>query len=359
MRLPIRAIIAAAALGLPVGVPHARGDGQPDASPRPAGSPAQARKLLSQRLLPVPKDGGFSMKGYYVWCPSLIKVGDTYHLFASRWPKASTFPDGYRTQSEIVRAVADRPEGPYRFVEQVIGPREGGFWDGRMAHNPKIVRLGRQYALFYIGSNLNGKTGERAIGFATADEITGPWRRIDKPLPNLVQSKRCPVCDATNPAPCVRPDGTLLLGYRQAPEMLICIASARSLAGPWTVENRDVWRNLPQKPDWNRYEDPDIAYVNGRYEMLVEDNNTERPLAGFGCGIHFYSDDGVHWQLSNPPAAYTVDIAWDDGNKTKVYRRERPQMFVEGGRLTHILTAVKDDRSQDESRIVIQPIAPE
>jgi len=141
--------------------------------------------------------------------------------------------------------------------------------------------------------------------------------------------------------------------------MLICIASARSLAGPWTVENRDVWRNLPQKPDWNRYEDPDIAYVNGRYEMLVEDNNTERPLAGFGCGIHFYSDDGVHWQLSNPPAAYTVDIAWDDGSKTKVYRRERPQMFVEGGRLTHILTAVKDDRSQDESRIVIQPIAPE
>jgi hypothetical protein len=159
------------------------------------------------------------MPGYFVWCGSLIEAEGQWHLFASRWPKDSGFPEGYRTHSEIVRAVAQKPEGPYRFAERVIGPRAGDFWDGRMAHNPKIIRSGGQFVLFYIGSDKDGKIGQRYTGYAVADKIGGPWRRADKPLSGLVQSKECPRCDATNPAPCPMTDGRLLLAYRQSPEV--------------------------------------------------------------------------------------------------------------------------------------------
>jgi hypothetical protein len=43
-------------------------------------------RSLKDCLQPAPKNGGFAMDGYILWCSSVIKVGDTYHLFASRWP---------------------------------------------------------------------------------------------------------------------------------------------------------------------------------------------------------------------------------------------------------------------------------
>ncbi len=43
---------------------------------------------LKERMLPAPRNGGFRMEGYWVWCGSAIKGEDNrYHLFASRWPK--------------------------------------------------------------------------------------------------------------------------------------------------------------------------------------------------------------------------------------------------------------------------------
>lgn len=337
----------------------AQADAPPQRPFRPV-SPAKAESLrpISERLLPAPKNGGFRMKDFHVWCGSLIQAEGKYQLFASRWPKATRFPGGYRTHSEIVRAVADRPEGPFTFVERVIGPRKGGFWDSRMAHNPKILRLRDQYVLVYIGSNGEGRLGQRASGYAVADRIAGPWRRSDRPFENLVQSKGCPQCDATNPSLCPRPDGSLLLVYRLSPEMVIRVAIASTLAGPWETKNGDVWRSLRGKAAWQRFEDPDVVRLDDHYEMILEDNDAKQPFAGYDYGIHLKSHDGIRWELCDPSVAYTTTIAWDDGTQTTVYRRERPQMFVQDGRLTHIVTAVKDDPSPDESRIVIQPVAP-
>jgi hypothetical protein len=44
----------------------------------------------------VARESGFAMDGYFVWCGSCIKVGDTYHLFSSRWPVETKFPEGYK-----------------------------------------------------------------------------------------------------------------------------------------------------------------------------------------------------------------------------------------------------------------------
>jgi len=71
---------------------------------------AGARAHEFPQLGVVPKNGGFRMDGYWVWCGSVIKAEDgRYHLFASRWPRDITFHPGWMTNSEIVRAVADKP----------------------------------------------------------------------------------------------------------------------------------------------------------------------------------------------------------------------------------------------------------
>ena len=110
-------------------------------------------------LLPVPCNGGFRMADYWVWCGSAIRGEDgRYHMFAARWPKAYPFFDGYKVASEVVRASADTPVGPYVFEEVVLPARGAAFWDGRMTHNPTIHKIGDTYALFYIGATYDGPT---------------------------------------------------------------------------------------------------------------------------------------------------------------------------------------------------------
>jgi hypothetical protein len=134
---------------------------------------------IRDRIQPVSKSTGLHIDGYFVWCGSVIKVGGTYHMFASRWPEATKFPDGYRTHSEIVRATAARPEGPYAFQEVIIGKRAPGKWDSAMAHNPVIYKSGSTFVLYYIGSDEGSRY--RQIGIATAPAVTGPWTRSDAP----------------------------------------------------------------------------------------------------------------------------------------------------------------------------------
>ena len=54
---------------------------------------------MKSSIQPAVKNGGFRMDGYFLWCPSVIKVDDTYHLFCSRWPE-SVGMGGWTTWSE-------------------------------------------------------------------------------------------------------------------------------------------------------------------------------------------------------------------------------------------------------------------
>jgi len=76
---------------------------------------------MNFNLLPAPKGGGFRMEGYWVWCGSVVKDEEgRFHMFASRWPTWLPMHPGWIVASEIVRAVADTPEGPYHFQEVVL-----------------------------------------------------------------------------------------------------------------------------------------------------------------------------------------------------------------------------------------------
>jgi len=291
--------------------------------------PATATEpALRERLQPVSRDSGFRMPGYFVWCGSAIKVGATYHLFAARWPEATKFPEGYRQHSEIVRATAARPEGPYTFQEVVIGARAAGKWDSGMAHNPAIYCVGDRFVLFYIGSDVGA--AYRQIGCATAPAITGPWTRSDRPLDLGCAS------DANNPSACFEPDGSVKLVWRTK-DLRVCISTAPSYAGPYQLANTNLWPAA-------RLEDFFFFKQGARWHLLCEDNAGS--VTGHErWGAHLVSSDGLHgWQPLYAAADYDHTIRWSDGTEFHPVRRERPWLLIENGRPTHLFTGVFDGR---------------
>ncbi len=77
---------------------------------------------MNFNLLPAPMGGGFRMEGYWVWCGSVVKDEEgRFHMFASCWPTWLPMHPGWIVASEIVRAVADTPEGPPRTRQRPRG----------------------------------------------------------------------------------------------------------------------------------------------------------------------------------------------------------------------------------------------
>ncbi|MDR0901141.1 MAG: glycoside hydrolase family protein [Opitutaceae bacterium] len=295
------------------------------------------------RLQPVPKNSGFKMDDHWVWCGSVIKVGDDYHMFASRWPKKTHFPEDYRTHSEIVRAVSKNPLGPYEFKEVVIARRDGGFWDSGMAHNPEIHKIGDTFVLYYIGSDgvtmqKNGKYYVRKTGCATAKSIEGPWHRGERPLINQ---------ESNNPSVYLEAGGPVKMIFRGS-LLRNRVATAPAFDGPFKIVNQAVW------PD-AELEDFTLFKHGGKYHFICEDNRGK--ITGRkDWGAHFVSENGVDgWRLFTPAAAYTREIKFTDGTSLECVRRERPQLLIQNGRATHLVTSVWDGKNAWSQVVEISP----
>jgi len=270
----------------------------------------------------VKPESGFRMSGYFVWGGSAVKVDDTYHLFAARWPESTEFPRGYRRHSEIVRAISKNPLGPYFFQNVVIGERSPGYWDSDMAHNPTIHRVGDEYILFYIGSDKDSVL--RQIGYAVAKEITGPWRRSDTPI-DFGQ-------DANNPAVIFHADGSVKMMWRTR-DLQVKIATAPHYSGPYTIANDNVW------PE-SRLEDFYLWKKDGNVHMVCEDNRGE--VSGHErWGVRFVSQNGITgWHPLDDPVMYNHTIVYTNGSELHCERRERPQLLLKDGAPTHLFTSV-------------------
>jgi hypothetical protein len=289
--------------------------------------PARAESFsLADRLGAIPKESGFKMEGYFVWYGSVIKVGSEYHMFASRWPAATRFPDGYRENSEIVRAVSPRAEGPYAFQEVVIGKREVGKWDSGMAHNPSVYKTGSTFVLFYIGSERGSR--HRQIGIATANAIGGPWSRREQPLDLGIAT------DANNPAALFEPDGIVKLFWRTV-DLRVVVSTARSFESPYTVANSNVWPSA-------KLEDFFFFKLGSEYNVVCEDN-VGNVTGHVRWGAQLVSPDGLsQWKARSAPVAYDHRIRWKEGGGFIATRRERPWLLIENGKITWLFTGVYD-----------------
>ena len=330
-----------------------------------------------ERLQPGLRHGGFRMDGWWVWCGSAIRGRDgRYHLFASRWPHELPFFEGYKVASEVVRAVADDPFGPYTFEEVVLGDRGEALWDGRMTHNPFICRWADRYALFYIGATFPGRRPSAVelfrgdagdwsgvyqtirIGMATAPDPAGPWTRPDAPILDIR-----PGCwdgsIVTNPSPCATPDGGMLLVYRSNTPggCRLGVAGADAFGEPF--------RRLREEPILEfgpglGIEDPCVFRLGDRYELVAKDLSGK--ITGeFHAGVHALSANGLDWTLADPPRAWTRTIAWDDGTTQTLGSLERPFVLVEEGEPVCLLAAVADGpggfRRADNTWNAVFPLA--
>lgn len=302
------------------------------AEPRTNSVIAEARSF-KDCLLPAPRHGGFAMDGYILWCSSVIKVGDTYHMFASRWPLQYGL-NGWTKYSECVRATSTNLLGPYQFQEVVLQKRPGK-WDNSRVHNVKIVKAGGKFVLYYINT-------ANQTGYAVADSVTGPWTRVDHP-----------VIKASNPAVLVRPDLSIYVfcRLRDSAQVNRGVAfTAPDYAGPYTaVQNGD---NL--LPDGGELEDPAIWWANNQYNILV--NDWKAHATGiFKAGAQYFSKDGLHYTLMSREPVFTKTVKYDDGSSETFARRERPFVYTnEKGEVLALFTACMP--ADEHARVVAQPV---
>ncbi len=314
-----------------------------------------------------PVNGGLAMEDYWVWGSSVIKGEDNkYHMFASRWPKYLRFHPGWMIASEIVHAVSDTPEGPYKFADVALGARGAQFWDGRSCHNPKIVKYKDEYILYYMGSThpfeevteenaseltldskwcIAGRWGKR-IGIATSKSPFGPWKRLDEPVldvkPNTFYSFL-----TSNPSPLIREDGSVVLIFKSRAyqedgikhgDMNVSVATAPTYKGPYTVLGETP---VFSEASFGEIEDPHVWSDALGIHMIAKDQRG-KITGGAGDGLLAHSEDGITWIVDKHPKAYTKTVKWDNGKTIKQGQLERPFVLIENGRPTHLFFATMD-----------------
>lgn len=318
---------------------------------------------LFSRIGKVPRNSGFSMEGYHLWCPSVIKGDDgLFHLFASRWPNTIPFHPGWMVASEVVHATSNDILGPYEFRDVALPARGAEYWDGRSTHNPKILKHKENYIIVYMGSThpfqdvqpgepfllddprcIVGRSNKR-VGIAISKNLNGPWQRFDGPIlptkPNTFYSFL-----TSNPSLIIHEDESAYLmfksrkyeGHVHSP-MFIGVAKAPHFTGPYTV--------IGNKPIFGpgyfgEVEDPYVWKDSSGFHMIAKDMYDK--LAGeHHAGFLANSPDGVKWELDPQPKAYSRTITWDDGEKQTLGQMERPFAYVENGKVTHLFFGVMD-----------------
>jgi hypothetical protein len=297
---------------------------------------------LREAMQPLPAEAIFKMEGYYLWDPSVIKVGKTYHLFASRWPEAETMI-GWK-KSHIIRATSKSLFGPYKFAEVVFEPKNHP-WATEGMHNPKIMKVGKKFLLYHLGIPA-WKTG-----FLFADNIEGPWTPVEKPVINT-----------NNPSIVVKPDASVYVVGKFKPKVFndgkwdanMQAFEADNIMGPYKLVG-DEGNRLP-----NNYEleDPTIWWANNQYNVICTD--WEAKVTGIEKSLIYYtSKDGINYELdSNIPFWSQKDkIPVMDGDSLQVDGLERPQVYLdENGAVQALLVSIYPWKRKEPTYIIIRPV---
>jgi hypothetical protein len=312
-----------------------------------------------------PVGGGFQMEGYWVWCGSVIKGDDgMFHMFASRWPKKLPFHPGWMVASEVVHALADKPEGPYQFNDVALPARGAEFWDGRSTHNPRITKYKDTYYIFYMGSThpfdeitkpdtLTLKSSyctvarsNKRIGLAWSKNINGPWTRMEKPILDTKPETFYSFL-TSNPSPWINEDGSVVLmfksrkykqGFPFQSSMMIGIATAPKVEGPYSVAGNEP---IFGENKIGEIEDPFLWRDESGYHVIAKDQQGK--ITGeFQSGILAHSKDAIHWQLDKSPLAYSRKLKWNDGTTQTMGQLERPFILFQEGKPTHLFFATMD-----------------
>lgn len=325
---------------------------------------AESQNPLFHNLGKAYKSPAFECEGWWVWGSSVIKGEDgRYHMFVSRFPKSLPFHPGWMVSSEIVHATSDAPQGPYRLSDVALKGRGAQYWDGRSAHNPRILKDGDTYYLIYMGSThpFANPTAEqitldspwctvarsnKRIGIAKSKSLYGPWIRLDEPVlktqPNTFYSFL-----TSNPSPIIEEDGSVTmifkgrqyLGDDKYTDMALGIARAKQIDGPYKVQNNN--QPIFQVNGQGEAEDPFLWKDKDGYHIIFKDHVGKYTVES-KAGAMAHSKDAIHWTVDKDAQAYSKTVEWEDGTVTVQGQLERPFILFEDGKPTHIFFATMD-----------------
>lgn len=312
---------------------------------------------LSERVTVVPVENRFEDASWNIWCGSMVKGDDgKYHLFYSRWPR-ETRHEGWISHSEIAHAVAEHPNGPYRYADVALAATDSLRWDGAMTHNPYIIKHEGKFYLYYIGTK--GKPlgiderfkpysmewwkrrNTQRIGVAVSDSPFGPWKRMDNPL--LSVSEDSTAFDAmcvTNPAVCVGRDGKFVMLYKavckngtyKGGKVRFSVAFSDTPTGPFVKTHKLIFQPVDERSSMVA-EDPFVWYdkVNDKYYAIVRDVVNQFTGNQGGKLALMVSDDAIEWKPAKYPKVLPPVLTWSDGTTYDVMKHnvERPFVFFD------------------------------
>lgn len=295
--------------------------------------------------------------GYRIWGMAVIQWSDgKYHGYYARWPEALGH-DAWMTHCEIAHAVADKPEGPFKYVNTVLESRNIDGWDVNNAHNPAICVVDGTICLYYIANDLRliydgdfktdtpdmkwfeeNRTRVRntqRIGVATATDPAGPFVRSKEPV---VRPHGRFINLAVNPAVCYV-DGTYTMIMKgddaTKPEQwfrIQLVGHAQDPAGPFTFQQEPVYSK-------RQTEDAGIWYDReaGRYYMVC--HVMRKPDLAL-----FTSPDGKSWKPAPDRIFMKKQFRLEDGRTWKPDRVERPFILTDdAGKPRMLYLGVADD----------------
>ena len=314
-------------------------------------SPNEAKiPPLKLRALPVPRTAVLRDPDWHIWGGSAIRgENGKYHLFYSRWPRENKRRfGGWLFDSEIARAVADRPLGPYKYVETVLRGRGGDHWDAVTAHNPHIKRFNGRYYLYYLSTHDGNDRAtdqkdhqySQRIGVAVADHLEGPWRRFDKPLLEP-QAGGAIHQYVTNPSITQGRHGQYLMMFKGKPAqdptgnaLAHGVAFGKSPLGPFRIHSQPLLTEYYAEDAYVWYD-----RRRDRYFALFKDRQGKYSHSEGGIAM-ITSVDGLSWHMAANPLVSKRRIVWQDGTVQPLVHLERPQLlFDEQGRPSVLFAA--------------------
>ena len=250
-------------------------------------------------------DNGIEDSKWSYWCMSVHREPDgREHLFGARWPESSAKGHMSWHGSHAFHAVSDSPLGPFKVVEEDIGP----------GHNVTCFRAkDGTYVIYFIGGAYVGPT------------VNGPWTRSDI----VYDSRGTPSGEMSNHQFTPREDGSVLMVSRGGRIWI----SEDGLKPFRKITNESAYPKIK-----GHFEDPVVWRDEVQYHLIVND--------WFGRSAYYLrSKDGVRW-VWDQGLAYDVNVArHPDGTQERWYKFERPNVRQdEFGRATHIYFAVIDSR---------------
>lgn len=303
---------------------------------------------MKKRLGRVSQHSIFQMDGHFVWCGTMTK-GDNglYYLYFSFWPKGEDFYEGWVKYSKVGYAVSNNPYGG--FVYQGIALEGSGHgWDADCIHNPTVIKHDGKYYMYYMGNYGTGEywshRNHQRIGVAVADHPAGPWTRSAAPVLDVTPGSFDALM-VSNPSVTKGGDGRFYMIYKAVSDQgelprggaVVCgMAVADHPLGPFKKYGKPILRN-PEN-DWS-IEDAFIWYENGKFYCLAKDFHGYFTKAGNNQIALFACEDGISWQVSEPPLAVTRNLTWEDGTTIDVRHLERPQLYMEDGKPVALLSA--------------------